>query len=86
MMESPVETIGPINMGNPNEFSIRELAERVIALTGSRSKIIFQPLPSDDPRQRKPDIDLAKAKLNWEPKIQLEEGLIKTIAYFKNLS
>jgi len=86
MMESPVETIGPINMGNPNEFSIRELAERVIALTGSRSKIIFQPLPSDDPRQRKPDIDLAKAKLNWEPKIQLEEGLIKTISYFKNLS
>jgi UDP-glucuronate decarboxylase len=85
MMASPNDTIGPINMGNPNEFSIRELAEKVIELTGSKSKIIFQPLPSDDPKQRKPDIDLAKSKLNWEPKIQLEEGLKKTIAYFKSM-
>ncbi|UZJ65424.1 SDR family oxidoreductase [Sphingobacterium sp. KU25419] len=86
MMESPKEIIGPINMGNPNEFSIYELALKVIELTGSKSKIIFQPLPSDDPKQRKPNIDLAKSTLNWEPKIQLEEGLKKTIAYFKTLS
>ncbi|MNL14354.1 dTDP-4-oxo-6-deoxy-D-allose reductase [compost metagenome] len=86
MMGSPNDTIGPINMGNPNEFSIRELAERVIALTGSKSKITFLPLPSDDPKQRKPDIDLAKSALNWEPKIQLEEGLKKTIAYFKSIT
>jgi len=86
MMGSTSDTIGPINMGNPNEFSIRELAEKVIELTGSKSKIIFQPLPSDDPKQRKPDIDLAKSKLNWEPKIQLEEGLKKTIAYFKSIA
>lgn len=86
MMASSNDTIGPINMGNPNEFSIRELAEKVIELTGSKSKIIFQPLPSDDPKQRKPDIDLAKSKLNWEPRIQLEEGLKKTIAYFKSIA
>ena len=86
MMESPKDIIGPINMGNPNDFSIYELAEKVIELTGSKSKIILQPLPSDDPKQRKPNIDLAKSTLNWEPKIQLEEGLKKTIAYFKTLS
>jgi len=77
---------GPVNTGNPNEFTILELAQQVIKLTGSNSKIIFEPLPSDDPTQRQPDISLAKEKLNgWEPKIQLEEGLIKTIAYFKDL-
>jgi UDP-glucuronate decarboxylase len=77
---------GPVNIGNPNEFTIMELAEKVIKLTGSKSKIIHQPLPSDDPTQRQPDISLAKEKLNgWQPKIQLEEGLIKTIHYFENL-
>lgn len=77
--------IGPVNIGNPGEFTILELAEMVIKLTGSRSKIIFQPLPSDDPTQRCPVIDVAKEKLNWTPKIQLEEGLQKTIEYFKNI-
>ncbi len=85
MMNSRDEFTGPVNIGNPNEFTIRELAEKVIALTGSSSKLIFEPLPSDDPLQRQPDISLAKKELNWEPKIQLEEGLIKTIAYFKTI-
>ena len=76
---------GPINMGNPTEFTILELAENVIRLTKSKSKVVFQVLPQDDPVQRKPDIGLAQKKLDWEPKIQLEEGLIKTIAYFSNL-
>jgi len=77
---------GPVNTGNPNEFTILELAQKVIKLTGSSSKIIYKPLPSDDPTQRQPDISLAKEKLGgWEPKIQLEEGLTKTIEYFKNL-
>jgi UDP-glucuronate decarboxylase len=76
---------GPINIGNPNEFTILELAEKIIKLTGSKSKIIYEPLPSDDPTQRKPDISLAKKIINWEPTIQLEEGLIKTIKYFKTL-
>jgi UDP-glucuronate decarboxylase len=73
----------PINIGNPGEFTILELAEKVIKLTGSKSKIIHEPLPSDDPKQRKPDISKAKKILNWEPKISLEQGLIKTIEYFK---
>jgi UDP-glucuronate decarboxylase len=85
MMDSPEEFTGPVNIGNPGEFTILELAEKVIELTGSKSKIIFEPLPSDDPMQRKPDITLAKEKLNWEPKIPLEEGLKKTIEYFDNL-
>jgi UDP-glucuronate decarboxylase len=76
--------LGPINIGNPGEFTIRELAEKVIQLTGSTSKIICQPLPSDDPKQRQPDISLAKQKLGWKPLIELEEGLKKTIEYFKN--
>ncbi|MDD5674929.1 MAG: SDR family oxidoreductase [Chitinivibrionales bacterium] len=76
--------IGPVNIGNPGEFTIKELAQQVIALTGSASKIIFMPLPSDDPRQRQPDITLAKRALNWQPTIKLEEGLKKTIEYFKN--
>jgi len=82
MMKTPDDFIGPVNVGNPFEFSILELAQLVIELTKSKSKIVFQPLPSDDPMQRKPDIDLAKSTLGWEPKIQLREGLIKTIEYF----
>ncbi len=74
--------IGPVNMGNPNEFTILELAEKIIQLTGSKSKIRHLPLPQDDPTQRQPDITLAKTKLKWEPRIPLEEGLIKTIEYF----
>jgi len=74
--------IGPVNLGNPDEFTILELAEKVIELTNSKSKIVFQPLPADDPVQRKPFIRLAREKLNWQPKIKLEEGLKKTIQYF----
>jgi UDP-glucuronate decarboxylase len=79
------ESIGPINIGNPGEFTILELAEKIIELTGSKSKIIKEPLPEDDPKQRKPDISKAKKFLNWEPKIPLEQGLKETIAYFKAL-
>ena len=75
--------IGPVNLGNPDEFSILELAQKIIDLTGSKSKIIFLPLPQDDPTQRKPDITLARQKLNWKPSVPLEEGLLKTIAYFE---
>jgi len=77
--------LGPINLGNPNEFTIRQLAEKVIHLTGTKSKIVFRPLPEDDPLQRQPDINLAKKILSWEPTIQLEQGLTKTIDYFKSL-
>ena len=84
MMNSPKDFIGPVNIGNPHEFTILELAQKVIELTQSKSKIIHKELPMDDPMQRQPDISLAKEKLNnWEPKIQLEEGLIKTIQYFE---
>jgi UDP-glucuronate decarboxylase len=76
---------GPVNMGNPDEFSMLELAEKTIKLTGSRSKIVHKPLPEDDPKQRQPDIALAREKLGWEPKIPLEEGLRRTIDYFENL-
>jgi UDP-glucuronate decarboxylase len=82
LMESADEIVGPINLGNPHELSILEIAHKIIELTGSRSKIAFKPLPSDDPLQRKPDIGLAKAKLGWEPKIALEQGLTSTIRYF----
>ena len=85
MMNSPDDFIGPVNMGNPTEFSILELAEMIIALTGSRSKIIFEPLPHDDPLQRKPDITLARERLDWEPTLSLEKGLIRTIEYFKSI-
>ena len=86
-MELDSQEPGPINLGNPAEFTIRELAELVITLTGSQSQIITKPLPEDDPKQRQPDITLAKKILNWEPSIQLEEGLLKTISYFsKSLS
>lgn len=82
MMATEDSFIGPVNTGNPGEFTMLELAEKILELTGSKSKLIFEPLPSDDPKQRRPDITLAKEKLGWEPKVQLEEGLIKTIAYF----
>ena len=83
MMNAPDDFSGPVNIGNPNEFSIMELAGKVIGLTGSKSKIIYRPLPEDDPLKRQPDIALAKERLGWEPKTQLEEGLKRTIEYFK---
>jgi len=76
------EITGPVNIGNPREMTIRELAEMVIAMTGAKSKLVFKPLPEDDPLQRKPNIALAQSKLGWEPKVKLETGLEKTIAYF----
>lgn len=85
MMASRDDFTGPVNIGNPNEFTIGELAEKVIELTGTKSKVIYQNLPSDDPLQRQPDITLAKKELGWEPYIQLEEGLKKTIDYFKRI-
>ena len=85
LMNTGDDVTGPVNVGNPGEFTIRELAEKVIELTGSKSKLVFKPLPQDDPRQRKPDITLAKKLLNWEPKIPLAEGLKKTIEYFDKL-
>jgi len=85
LMASVEGFTGPVNIGNPVEFTILELAQQVIGLTQSKSKIIYQPLPSDDPTQRQPNIDLAKNELNWSPTIQLEQGLIKTIAYFEQL-
>ena len=84
-MQTPDDFIGPMNMGNPGEFTIRELAEKVVELTGSSSKIVYEPLPGDDPRQRRPNIDLARKMVGWEPKVRLEEGLKKTIAYFEEL-
>lgn len=85
LMNTGDDVTGPVNVGNPGEFTIRELAEKVIELTGSKSKLVFKPLPQDDPKQRRPDITLAKKLLNWEPTIPLEEGLKKTIAYFDQL-
>jgi UDP-glucuronate decarboxylase len=86
MMETRDSFLGPVNIGNPGEFTMLELAEKVIELTGSKSKIIFEPLPQDDPRQRKPDISLATKELNgWQPAIKLDEGLQYTIDYFKKL-
>jgi UDP-glucuronate decarboxylase len=85
MMNTPPDVTGPINIGNPTEFTIRELAETIIELTSSNSKLIFQPLPSDDPKQRKPDITKAGVILGWKPSIQLREGLVKTITYFDTL-
>ena len=83
LMETGPEITGPINIGNPNEFTVRELAEQVIRLTNSTSNIIEAPLPQDDPKQRQPDISKAKRDLGWEPSIQLEQGLVKTIDYFR---
>lgn len=86
MMDSDPHFLGPVNLGNPNEFTMLELAQAIIELTGSKSKIIHLDLPQDDPKQRQPDISLAKAQLSgWEPKIQLREGLITTINYFDSL-
>lgn len=85
MMATREDFTGPVNIGNPNEFTIKELAEHVIELTGTGSKLIFEDLPSDDPLQRQPDITIAKRELDWEPKVQLKEGLIKTIEYFKKI-
>ena len=85
LMATPRSVTGPVNLGNPREFTIRELAEKVIAITGSNSKLVFHPLPQDDPQQRRPDISLARSALGWEPKVALEEGLRHTIAYFDRL-
>ena len=83
MMETEDDFTGPVNLGNPNEFSIQELAEKIIAMTDSSSKIVFKSLPNDDPKQRQPDITLARKKLGWEPTIELEDGLSRMIEYFK---
>ncbi len=83
LMETGPDVTGPINIGNPNEFTVRELAEKVIELTGSSSQIVQEPLPQDDPRQRQPNIAKAKADLNWEPTVELADGLVKTIDYFR---
>ena len=85
MMNAPDDFTGPVNLGNPVEYRILELAEKIVRLTKSRSKIVFKPLPEDDPQQRKPDIEMAKAKLQWQPKKQLEDGLEQTIDYFRSL-
>lgn len=85
LMESPAEVTGPVNIGNPNEFSMRELADAVLAQVDTASQLTTLPLPADDPKQRQPNIDIAREKLGWEPKIQLREGLTKTIAYFRGL-
>lgn len=85
LMDSPDAVTGPVNLGNPGEFTIRELAETVLDLTGSRSKLVFRPLPQDDPRQRRPDISRAQELLGWAPKVPLREGLVHTIAHFDRL-
>ena len=82
LMDTGDDVTGPINVGNPGEFTIRQLAEKVVEMTGSKSKIVQKPLPGDDPKQRRPDITLAQSKLGWQPHIQLEAGLMKTIEYF----
>ena len=85
LMATPPDFPGPVNLGNPSEFTIRQLAEQVISLTGSRSQLVFRPLPPDDPTQRQPDIALAREKLGWQPQVALRDGLLKTIAYFDGL-
>jgi UDP-glucuronate decarboxylase len=85
MMNSADQVTGPINLGNPDEFTMLELAEKIIAMTGSRSKLERRPLPPDDPRQRQPDIGLARSTLSWQPKVPLDEGLRQTIDYFDRL-
>ena len=86
MMNGPDDFIGPVNLGNPSEFTIRELLDLVLELTGSKSKVVQMPLPADDPSKRKPDITLAKKHLNWEPKVPLREGLVKTIEWFRSIN
>jgi UDP-glucuronate decarboxylase len=83
LMNADDNVVGPINLGNPGEFTMIELAEKVLRLTGSKSKLIHMPLPQDDPKQRRPDITKAKQYLDWEPTVPLEQGLVRTIAYFK---
>jgi UDP-glucuronate decarboxylase len=85
LMQSPAGVTGPVNLGNPGEFTIRELAEVVIELTGSKSQLTHMPLPQDDPKQRQPDITLARDRLGWQPTVPLREGLVDTIAYFERL-
>jgi len=85
MMDTPADFTGPLNIGNPGEFTMIELAEKVIALVGGRSKLEFRPLPADDPRQRQPDISLAKEAIQWEPRVALDDGLKETVSYFKTL-
>jgi UDP-glucuronate decarboxylase len=85
LMESPAEVTGPINLGNPAEFTIKQLAELILELTGSRSELVYRPLPSDDPLQRCPDITRAREALEWQPRIALRDGLIKTIQYFEGI-
>ena len=84
-MNSPSNITGPINLGNPGEFTVGELAEKIIDLVGSKSKLSYHPLPDDDPQQRRPEITLAGAALNWQPTVSLEDGLKKTISYFKEI-
>jgi UDP-glucuronate decarboxylase len=85
MMGTSGDFPGPINLGNPSEFTMLELAEKVIKLTGSKSRLTFHPLPLDDPKQRQPNIELAKMTLNWEPKVGLDDGLMETIRYFRKV-
>jgi len=85
MMDAPADFIGPVNIGNPGEFTMLALAEAILKLSGSKSKLVFEPLPADDPKQRQPDIALAKAKLGWQPQVALDDGLKETIAYFRQL-
>jgi UDP-glucuronate decarboxylase len=85
LMETGPDVTGPINIGNPNEFTIRELATKVIDMTGARSELVQQPLPADDPKQRRPDISVAKEVLGWEPTIQLDQGLEHTVEYFRRM-
>jgi UDP-glucuronate decarboxylase len=85
MMDTPAEFTGPVNLGNPAEFTMLELAEAVLKAVGGRSQLTFHPLPSDDPRQRQPDISLARERLGWEPRVSLEDGLRETVAYFREM-
>jgi UDP-glucuronate decarboxylase len=85
LMNSPDELTGPVNLGNPNEFTIRELAEKIVAQIQSRSQIEYRPLPADDPKQRRPDIGLAKSKLGWQPGMALDKGLERTVSYFRDM-
>jgi UDP-glucuronate decarboxylase len=85
VMNTSDDIIGPINLGNPGEFTMLELAEKVQKITGNKNEVIFEPLPKDDPKQRRPDISLAKQVLHWIPKVSLDEGLVKTIDYFRNV-
>jgi UDP-glucuronate decarboxylase len=85
LMATPADFQGPINLGNPVEFTMRELAEKVLEIVGSKSRLVQEPLPADDPKQRQPDISLARKRLDWTPEVELEEGLAKTIGYFDKL-